>query len=146
MAARYLTVALRVASALEFPLRPDGTPDSRWTVTRPVVIVTGSRDLDDEEIVCLVLNTFEPRRVLVGCCPTGADLHARLWCYAHSMVPEVHSADWTGRGRKAGPERNQRMIDAAPAGAIVLAFPRGGPGTADCMRRARAAGLLVREF
>lgn len=113
---------------------------------RYTVVVTGSRDLDDEEIVALALNALEPTRVLVGCCPTGADLHARLWCYAHSFKPEVYEAAWTEFGKKAGPARNQRMIDAAKAvrgPLVVLAFPRGGPGTADCMRRARAAGLKV---
>jgi hypothetical protein len=110
-------------------------------------MVTGARDLADEEIVALMLNTLEPDRVIVGDCPTGADLHARLWCYAHSFVPEVCVADWKQHGRAAGPIRNAELVRrAAVAGAVVLAFPRGGPGTADCIRQARAAGLEVLVF
>lgn len=116
------------------------------------VMVTGARDLADEEIVALILNTLEPTRVIVGDCPTGADLHARLWCWAHSMKPEVHKADWeaarrAGNARAAGPLRNGQMVRAAvSANAIVVAFPRGGPGTQDCINQARAAGLVVELF
>lgn len=48
-------------------------------------------------------------------------------------------ADWS-LGKKAGPLRNQRMIDMKPD--KLLRFP-GGRGTADCERRARAAGIEV---
>jgi hypothetical protein len=111
------------------------------------IMVTGSRDLADEEIVALCLNTLEPTHVIVGCCPTGADLHARLWCYAHGFKPDVAKADWNQHGRAAGPIRNAELVRRAVAvGAIVLAFPRGGSGTLDCMKQAQAAGLQVVLF
>ena len=56
-----------------------------------------------------------------------------VWC-------ETYPAAWD-RGRRAGPERNQRMIEIGePDGGV--AFP-GGCGTADMVRKARAAGLVV---
>jgi SLOG family YspA-like protein len=52
-------------------------------------------------------------------------------------------ADWS-IGRKAGPIRNQRMLDEhAPD--LVVAFP-GGRGTADMVRRARKSGVEVAKI
>ena len=47
---------------------------------------------------------------------------------------------WKMHGKKAGPLRNQEMVDAGTD--LVVAFP-GGRGTADLVRRARAAGLQI---
>lgn len=44
-------------------------------------------------------------------------------------------------GRAAGPIRNQQMLDEGKPH-LVVAFP-GGTGTADMVRRAQAAGVLV---
>lgn len=58
-----------------------------------------------------------------------------------NVEQEVHDADWNEYGRAAGPIRNQEMVDAGAD--VCLAFPTGGPGTRDCMRRARDAGIRV---
>lgn len=111
--------------------------------------VTGGRDYRDREAVFGQL--FACRRsasrtgltlvVIHGDCPTGADHWAALWC-AKTGVPERrYPADWDRYGRSAGPRRNEEML-AAEQPDMVLAFP-GGRGTADCVRRARARGLLV---
>lgn len=47
------------------------------------------------------------------------------------------------RGKAAGPIRNQHMIDTAKPD-LVVSFP-GGAGTADMVRRAKAAGVRVIE-
>ena len=52
---------------------------------------------------------------------------------------DVYMADWDGLGRKAGPIRNQRMLDDGKPD-LGIAFP-GGRGTADMVRRAREAGV-----
>ena len=61
-------------------------------------------------------------------------------------MPErgVAEADWAKHGRKAGPIRNQRMIDEGRPD-LVVAFP-GGTGTADMVERARVAGIRVIEI
>lgn len=63
---------------------------------------------------------------------------------ARSLGLEVvtYPADWQTHGRAAGPKRNRVMM-ATERPAIVLAYPRGGPGTADMMRVATEAGALV---
>lgn len=114
------------------------------------VIVTGGRDFDDDELLWRVLNTLhqeQPITVLVHGDAKGADAMAKQW--AESRMPHVHTrsypAEWGKHGRAAGPLRNQKMIDderAAGPVRCVVAFP-GGRGTADCVRRAEAAGLTV---
>ena len=50
-------------------------------------------------------------------------------------------ADWKKLGKKAGPLRNQKMVDRADG--IVL-FP-GGVGTTDVATRAREKGIRIWE-
>lgn len=75
----------------------------------------------------------------------GADWLAKQWAYAHGIPAATFRADWS-IGKRAGPERNQRMIDMGKPDR-VLAFPNGPAGersgTADMVRRAIAAGLPV---
>ena len=79
--------------------------------------------------------------VIEGGAP-GADRFAREWAEANGVDVETFEADWS-RGKRAGPERNARML-AEGKPDLVIAFP-GGRGTADMVRRARAAGVEVVE-
>lgn len=116
-----------------------------------VFLVTGSRSLPESErwLVDGALDIADPESLIVGDCPTGADRYAREWAKSHGLEPMVHCAEWGRLGRRAGPDRNSSMIVTALqlGGAHVLAFPRGGgPGTADCMRKARDAGFEIEVF
>jgi hypothetical protein len=71
---------------------------------------------------------------------TGADALAKRWAWENRVQEEEYPADWNGLGLKAGPLRNQEMIDTAPD--LVIAFP-GGKGTADCLERAYKANIPV---
>ncbi|AWN47210.1 hypothetical protein DK419_13510 [Methylobacterium terrae] len=72
---------------------------------------------------------------------SGADAAAYFWATIWGVDVETFPADWAQDGRAAGPMRNARMLrEARPD--LVLAFP-GGRGTADMVRRARAAGVPV---
>jgi hypothetical protein len=128
------------------------------------ILVTGSRRLGDYTLVYQVLNAIceeydlncvpdehgntlpDPNKVtiVVGDCPTGADLFAREWAFGSSLVPEVGVADWSG-GKRGGPERNQRMVDSGVD--LCVAFPLGeSKGTHNCMKAARRAGVPVWVF
>jgi hypothetical protein len=123
-------------------------------VTSMRILVTGSRDWPDRDVVreALVdaIGGTHPVTLVVGDCPTGADRAATdVWRYWASVHPdwylpaEVYRADWRTEGKVAGPNRNQRMVDAGVD--VCLAFPLDGSrGTWDCVRRARAAGIPVR--
>lgn len=132
------------------------------------VIITGTREelsAEDREIVIDVLAPYIERatEIGVGDCPSGVDRLVREIARERRRdgLPQVATfiANWQGLGRRAGPERNGRMVAwAAEADAafaprsphratglgVLLAFP--GPrsrGTWDCVRQARAAGLDV---
>lgn len=72
----------------------------------------------------------------------GADAEAGKLAWGRGLPVEVFHPDWS-QGRKAGPIRNQRMLDEGKPD-LVIAFP-GGRGTADMVSRARSAGVPVEE-
>lgn len=113
------------------------------------VLVTGGRDYPDREAVSARLATCRQEAarnglkliVIHGDCPTGADHWAAHWCRREGIDERRYPAQWDLHGRSAGPRRNQRMLDEGQPD-LVLAFP-GGRGTADLVRRADKAGVLV---
>jgi len=56
---------------------------------------------------------------------------------------ELPQGEWDELGKKAGPLRNQRMLDEGKPD-LVVAFPGGG-GTKDMVRRAVKAGVAIHE-
>lgn len=114
------------------------------------VIVTGSRKWPTAKTVYDALSDalmeHGPFILMHGACSTGADFYASQWARAHPEVAEDRfPADWAGRGRAAGPERNMRMV--ATGADLVLAFPLpDGRGTQHCMSVAREAGIPVQVW
>lgn len=107
------------------------------------VLVCGGRDYADAEAVGRALSRLHAERgiaCVVHGDARGADTLAKNWALVMDIPQESYPPNWS-LGRKAGPLRNQRMLEhAKPDG--VVAFP-GGSGTADMCRRAEAAGLKV---
>lgn len=112
------------------------------------VLVCGGRDYQDREKVFKALSDIHADRIITDLHEGGAEGVDRLafeWGCQYLRILKVRwEADWKKHGRAAGPIRNQRMIDEGKPD-IVLAFP-GGRGTADMVRRARAAGVEVIEI
>jgi hypothetical protein len=114
----------------------------------PRLLVTGSRDWNHLGVMIGALvqawrDLGKPSHpVLVHGAARGADsMAAQLW-RLWGWPTDPHPADWDRHGRKAGPIRNQEMVDAGAD--LCVAFPlRGSVGTWDCVRRARAAGIPV---
>lgn len=111
-----------------------------------IVLVCGGRDYLDEARVSEVLDALHcvsPISILVQGGAPGADELARLWANDEGVRCVTVKADWATYGCAAGPIRNQRMLDEYRP-ALVVAFA-GGRGTADMVRRARAAGVPVHK-
>lgn len=109
-----------------------------------VVLVTGGRDYADRERVAAELSALAPGLVLHGAAK-GADTLAESWARENGVHFASVPALWYSHLRGAGPKRNAVLVEMCRRlGGTVLAFP-GGNGTADCVRRAKAAGLTVRE-
>jgi hypothetical protein len=119
------------------------------------ILITGSRDFTNEaEIATQFATILDPTVIVHGACPTGADNIADNIACAHPMVGpgRIHRypAAWARFGRRAGPMRNQKMIDFEKPD-VAWAFystphPEVTSGTADCVERARSAGITVVEF
>jgi hypothetical protein len=116
------------------------------------VLVCGGRDYTDRDHIHNTLCEIDAKRGPITCiihgCATGADNEGMLWAQMMASTRKVvhapFAADWHTHGRAAGPIRNQRMLDKGKPD-LIVAFP-GGRGTADMVRRAKAAGIEVIEI
>lgn len=110
------------------------------------VLVCGGRDYDNELAMDNALDAlFLPRgSTIIHGGASGADTLAHSWAGINGCLVEIYWAQWNVHGKAAGPIRNQRMIDEGRPD-LVVAFP-GGRGTTDMVRRARVAGIEVREI
>ena len=118
------------------------------------VLACGGRDYADVARVHAVLASHAVTELAEGghrnLLPDGnvdwsrsADAIARKWADDVGIPARTFEAHWRELGRAAGPLRNARMLADFQPDAVV-AFP-GGRGTADMVRRARAAGVPVYE-
>jgi len=109
-----------------------------------VLAVCGGRDFNYKATVFNALDAIHSEtpieRLLTGGC-RGADLQAEDWAEEHYVPIITFNADWGTNGRKAGPIRNQLILDDGKPD-VLLAFP-GGKGTEDMKRRARKAGIKI---
>lgn len=110
------------------------------------ILVFGGRDYSDRGAVYRALDRLHEKRgisAVIHGAARGADSLGGEWARARDVAELPFPADWSGLGRKAGPIRNQQMLDEGkPDGAV--AFP-GGRGTADMRGRCEAAGIKVWE-
>ena len=105
---------------------------------------TGDRDFD---LLFNVLDSLGIDIVVEGEA-TGADKLARYWAEQRGKAFRSFPAQWAYYGKGAGPIRNQEMLDDGKPTRVV-AFHRdlaNSRGTADMLRRARAAGLPVNVY
>ena len=96
------------------------------------VIITGSRDHTNKELIWKTLDELNPTHIVHGNAK-GADKIAENWakknCIPYTRVP----ADWDTLGPAAGPIRNIKMLMMFPEG-IVCGFPlEGSVGTWHCI-------------
>ncbi len=104
-------------------------------------LICGGRTFVDEVMFCESMRDIIslkgcPSRIVNGDAP-GADRMSSAWARSLGIEVVRVPANWTLDGRRAGPIRNQRMLDIYNP-SCVIAFP-GGDGTADMVRRSRVA-------
>jgi len=110
------------------------------------VLICGGRDFYDGALLKRTLDYILPVKdniIVIHGGARGADALAGWWARTNGFSVELYPADWDKHGLAAGPIRNQQMIDEGKPD-LVVAFP-GGKGTADMVRRAKKAGILVKE-
>jgi hypothetical protein len=88
--------------------------------------------------------TRGPFTYLIHGAAKGADALACGWALKKGLTINSFAANWKLHGKAAGPIRNQQMVDIGKPD-LVITFP-GGDGTADMVRKAKAAGVEVIEI
>lgn len=107
------------------------------------VIICGGRDYINATHLFAYLDKFHalfPIDELIEGGAKGADQLAFQWASANNVKVIEVPANWSKFGKKAGPLRNQEMLDLCPG--AVIAFP-GNTGTAHMTSIARKAGIKV---
>lgn len=109
------------------------------------VLVCGGRDFADAELLYRELDRIHaqtPISCIIEGGARGADYLASRWSAKNDLRDHKRfMADWAIHGKAAGAIRNQKMLKEGQPD-MVVAFP-GGRGTADMVRRAKAAGVKV---
>jgi hypothetical protein len=107
-------------------------------------IIAGSRDITNPAagIPHIEAAPWEPSLVLCGMA-RGVDLIGRAWALSQGIEVREYPAAWRQYGRRAGPMRNQEMVDTAQA-LVVIRFQRSR-GSKDVLMRARLRGLVIHD-
>lgn len=122
------------------------------------IMVSGPRDCTNREWVYAVLTEAikdhgDDWEIWEGGA-NGVDTFARAFSWAHCKKPRTFTANWKLHGKKAGPIRNQEMVDAGPD--ICIGFlaecsrqrcelprPHNSHGTGNALVLAATAGIFV---
>lgn len=104
------------------------------------MLIGGSRGFPRLELVDEWVAALPGDTVVVSGGAKGVDQRAVEKARARGLAVRVILADWS-RGREAGGIRNQQMVDRCDE--AVFFWDGKSPGTADCIRRAKAAGKLA---
>ena len=111
--------------------------------------MTGSRHYMPRHIMWPVLDEYfdnNPNMLLIVGDADGVDAIAIEWAELRGCPYKKYEADWS-IGRAGGSQRNSRMVNENSDADVWLAFPLpSSVGTFDCIRKAKAKGIEVREF
>lgn len=109
------------------------------------ILVTGSRKFSKTSEMLKIFKSIAYAAAnmdvtLIHGNASGADRIAGKLAQDLGWKVEVYPADWEKYGRKAGPIRNQEMVNSGAN--ICLAFPVGeSKGTRHCISAAQKAGI-----
>jgi len=113
-----------------------------------VLAIVGSRYFTDYTFFCERLEHYigkygKPTEIVSGAAK-GADELAKHYAEEHEIPYRDFPADWKRYGLKAGPMRNNLIVDAAEE---MIAFPlSGSKGTWDSIGKAKAKGIPVHVY
>ena len=107
------------------------------------VLICGSREWGNLHYIYNFIKSLPEDVVIIEGECSGADLAAKQAAIIYGYEFEPYPADWTKYGKKAGPIRNQQMLDEGKPD-IVVGFHENinaSKGTKDMFNKAKKAGL-----
>lgn len=110
------------------------------------VLVCGGRNFQDAALLNATLDNLhalDEITLVIHGAARGADTLAGRWGAKNNIRVDAYPAHWDEHGKAAGPIRNGEMLRWSRPD-MVVAFP-GDVGTADMVKKARAAGVTVME-
>jgi hypothetical protein len=114
------------------------------------ILITGSRKWKDTGIIRKLVISAQSKhpdrkiRFIFGDCKSGADQIAYGFCLAYSVPYVRFMAHWDKLGKKAGPIRNQEMVEYKPDEAYAFREPGAlNTGTDGCVDLCLSAGVKV---
>jgi hypothetical protein len=105
------------------------------------VAIVGSREYPHRDRVENYVNALPDGTTVVSGGAPGVDRWAEYAAAQRGLKVWVERADWDRYGRAAGPMRNALIV--AGAERLVAFWDGSSRGTADTIRKARAAGIPV---
>lgn len=106
----------------------------------PVILVCGSRGFRNRALVSEVVETFDPKTVVIAGGANGPDKWAEIAADRRGLHVAVVRPIWHRYGKRAGPERNEAMMRLRPS--YVVAFWDGkSSGTANTIELAGASSV-----
>jgi hypothetical protein len=110
------------------------------------ILITGDRfwacHALDARVLRRLVDRYGPDLVVVHGAAPGVDESFDSAARGLGIAVEPHPADWDRLGSRAGPARDQEMVDAGAALCVALhRFLTNGRGTKDCCRQAIQAGI-----
>ena len=120
------------------------------------ILVCGGRDYTNWVLLNRTLHhaiydgdhTDYSKQVIISGMAKGADTLAVQFADINNIPVLKFPADWDKYGKRAGPIRNQQMIDEGKPDLVVAFYGSRveGSGTADMVRRAKKHGIEVIEI
>lgn len=113
------------------------------------LIIAGTRTFNDydtfKSVVWLALrgNKWKPGAILSGGA-SGPDSLGERWGKEFGVTVERYPADWYAHGKKAGPMRNQVMVEKADA--LLVFWDGKSKGTRDIISRAQKADIRTHVY
>lgn len=107
------------------------------------ILVCGDRNSSDWSLIKRTLDGLDISLLIEGG-SKGVDRLAGFYADLNGIPHVTMPAQWRYYGRKAGPLRNQWMIDYLKPD-LVVAFP-GGRGTRNMVELANKVGIPVKEI
>lgn len=114
-----------------------------------LTLITGSRQWPAKLYHVIWEDCHQAEALILGDCPTGADLWARRFAEFYQRPHAVYCADWQRYRGNAGPRRNEAMVATAAQNlGNVNAFAYYVPwaknlGTRNCHNRCVRAGVPI---